>query len=596
MSIPTPVDPPSLRHRRSFENRRSFTNKLKLLVEENSFKDWIEDARQHVTIPESPARPTPRLALPGTPTPNLEIRLVEPTPVPSRVGSLGVSVGGTGSTAVAKSASQPPVREEEIEEESGALAAECPEVLPRRKRAAKGGFFIHQSPGKTSGVSDGSSETPSAKPPPASAELEPAAPTGQPQPEQPNGGPADASQWRSSAESSSAVVMKKKERRHVSMATMRGRFQAEKRIATQAIAARNKQQEEDEEEDEEEADGDDDDWEDDEEEDDTGVDESSNKPTSGGDGDDNEDDWEDEMSSAAPSGAPSPRNGKNNKKERSAAAARLELEKEALRKRTMFAKMQIDAPAAKGPTEGLLSRAIRTGKSMVDLTQAGAMEENAAFRRTPTHANFTIPNSPAAAPAMLRSKSVVAMPVQSGVSVTGHSHRSGTSDDKRSHRSGTSDGRQAPNDVEMESSDDDSEDDNYLASSQVRAKLDALDAKRDAKRAARNAAAAAVPPPPEPTPPLPAPVSAAAMGAAMGDYDEYGVARPISPTSRRRMIIMREMSESLRRSECFAAESSLFSVDPKQTSFSSAKSRPVQHVPPAAHALRHRCTPRGCLP
>jgi hypothetical protein len=168
---------------------------------------------------------------------------------------------------------------------------------------------------------------------------------------------------------------------------------------------------------------------------------------------------------------------------------------------------------------------------------------------------------------MLRSKSVVAMPVQTdaNANATARSHKSGTSDDKRSHKSGTSD-RQMPDDVELESSDDESEDDNYLASSQVRAKLEAL----DAKRAARAAAAAGPAPPPnnDIAMPVPAPVSAAAMGSAMGEYDEYGVARPISPTSRRRMIIMREMSESLRRSEC----TQLVSAD-KQTSFLSARSR-----------------------
>ncbi|BEI81136.1 hypothetical protein CcaverHIS002_0202960 [Cutaneotrichosporon cavernicola] len=71
------------------------------------------------------------------------------------------------------------------------------------------------------------------------------------------------------------------------------------------------------------------------------------------------------------------------------------------------------------------------------------------------------------------------------------------------------------------------------------------------------------------------------MGAAMGEYDEYGVARPISPTARRRMIIMREMSESLRRSECFRVSSA-----DQKTSSSSARSQqdhldlPATVVPP----------------
>jgi hypothetical protein len=545
-----------------------------LLVEENSFKDWIEDAREHAVDNHESPLPAPQLALPGTPTPNLEIRLVEPTPVPSRVGSLGGSVGG--STAFTRPVAQPPVREEEIEEEATATVADSPEIQRIRKRAARGGFFIHQSPGKVSGASDGSSEASAPQAPtaaPVTAEPEPVTPAPAEQPQAPepngaNGGPTDSSQWRSSAESSSAVVMKKKEpRRHVSMATMRGRFQAEKRIAVQAIAARKKLEQQQAEPDEEEGDDDDSDWEDDDGE--TAAGSTRAGSTRATEAEDNEDDWEDEVSSAAPSAAPSPRNGKMSKKERAAAAARLELEKDALRKRAMFAKKQIDPPAAKAPTEGLLSRVFRTGKSMVDLTQAGNPEDNAAFRRTPTHANIgAMAHSPAAvAPAMLRSKSVVAMPVQTdaNANATARSHKSGTSDDKRSHKSGTSD-RQMPDDVELESSDDESEDDNYLASSQVRAKLEAL----DAKRAARAAAAAGPAPPPnnDIAMPVPAPVSAAAMGSAMGEYDEYGVARPISPTSRRRMIIMREMSESLRRSEC----TQLVSAD-KQTSFLSARSR-----------------------
>lgn len=571
-SVHTPVDQPSLRHRQSFEKRRSFANKLKLLVEENSFKDWIEDAREHAVATDESSRPAPQLALPGTPTPNLEIRLVEPTPVPSRVGSLGGSVGG--STAFTKPVSQLPVREEEIEEEATVGGAESPEVQRIRKRAAKGGFFIHQSPGKVSGVSDGSSEASAPQAPapaPASVTVEPeqVALAEQPQAEA-NGGLTDSSQWRSSAESSSAVVMKKKEpRRHVSMANMRGRFQAEKRLAIQAIAARKKLEQRDAEPD----DADDDsDWEDDD-------DETAAGSTRATEAEDNDDDWEDEVSSAAPSAAPSPRNGKLNKKERAAAAAaRLELEKDALRKRTMFAKKQIDAPAAKAPAEGLLSRVFRTGKSMIDLTQADNSEENAAFRRTPTLASFgTMAHSPApSAPPMLRSKSVVAMPVQTDTNAMARSHKSGTSDDKRSNRSGTSD-RQVPEDVELESSDGESEDDNYLASSQVRAKLEALDAKRAARTAA--AAAAAAPPAPpnnESAMAVPAPVSAAAMGTAMGEYNEYGVARPISPTSRRRMIIMREMSESLRRSACTREASA-----DRQTSSSSARSRrdPLGHLP-----------------
>ncbi|GMK56988.1 hypothetical protein CspeluHIS016_0308280 [Cutaneotrichosporon spelunceum] len=566
-SVHTPIEQPYLNHRHSIENRRSFANKLQLLVEENSFKDWIEDALDHGPTTDESPRQAPVLTLPDTPTPNLEIRLVEPTPVPSRVGSLGGSVGGT--TPFTKSVAHLPVREEEIEEEVTAAVADNSEVQRIRKRAPKGGFFIHQSPGKVSGASDGSSEASAPVPaPPVAVELEPVPQAEQRQVEA-NGEPADSSQWRSSAESSSAVVMRKKEpRRPVSMATMRGRFQAEKRLAVQAIAVRKKLEQQRA---EPEADDDDDsDWEDDDDETAAG----STRPT---DAENDDDDWEDEVSSAAPSAVPSPRNGRMTKKERAAAAARLELEKEALRKRAMFAKKQIDAPAVKAPTEGLLSRVFRTGKSMVDLTQASTSEENTSIRRTPTLGHFgTIAMAPApVVPAKPRSKSDVAGPVQTDANATARSHMSGTSDGKRSHRSGASD-RLMPDHVELETSDDDTEDDNYLASSQVRAKLEALDAKRACRTT--TAAAQSDPSPNDSAVPVRGPTAATVTSAAQGEYDEHGVARPISPSARRRMIIMREMSESLRRNIILEREKS------------SGPPRPPGHrrPPPSVHTHMSR--------
>jgi hypothetical protein len=80
--------------------------------------------------------------------------------------------------------------------------------------------------------------------------------------------------------------------------------------------------------------------------------------------------------------------------------------------------------------------------------------------------------------------------------------------------------------VELESSDeDDSDGDDYLATSQTQRRIAELAAKRDAKSQA--------------LPVLPAGVK----------VDDQGVVRGMSPTSRRRTIIMNEMSESLRRSE-----------------------------------------------
>jgi len=73
----------------------------------------------------------------------------------------------------------------------------------------------------------------------------------------------------------------------------------------------------------------------------------------------------------------------------------------------------------------------------------------------------------------------------------------------------------------MESSDESEEEDNYLATSSTQRKLAELVAKKEAKTQ---------------------PVAAVR-------FDESGRAEPSSPTTRRRNIIMREMSVSLRQSE-----------------------------------------------
>lgn len=83
----------------------------------------------------------------------------------------------------------------------------------------------------------------------------------------------------------------------------------------------------------------------------------------------------------------------------------------------------------------------------------------------------------------------------------------------------------------MESSDEESGDDDYLATSRTNRRIAELAAKRDSK--------AKPVPQAEPLPP----------SGGGGMVDEYGVVQPSSPTTRRRLIIMREMSESLRRSE-----------------------------------------------
>lgn len=111
---------------------------------------------------------------------------------------------------------------------------------------------------------------------------------------------------------------------------------------------------------------------------------------------------------------------------------------------------------------------------------------------------------------MIRSKSAIAMPVQTGVSVTSHA---------ASHSSNGS--KRGPGGEVMESSGEESDDD-YLATSQTKRKIEELSAKQNVK-------AQLVP------------------GQRL---DENGVVLPTSPTTKRREIIMREMSESLRRSEC----------------------------------------------
>jgi hypothetical protein len=80
----------------------------------------------------------------------------------------------------------------------------------------------------------------------------------------------------------------------------------------------------------------------------------------------------------------------------------------------------------------------------------------------------------------------------------------------------------------MESSDEESGDDDYLATSRTNRKLAELVAKRQGRAQAL---------------PQPQPI------AAGFQLDEHGVVQPLSPTTRRRTIIMREMSESLRRSK-----------------------------------------------
>lgn len=545
-SVHTPQEPGPIRDKSA--EGRSFAGTLKLLVEDDSsFKDWVGDAkRQERRFSDSLSRPQshsttdsdapavedatrrastqlgaalpPHTPIAGsfqsqhssnntagaiTPVPDLEIRLVEPTPVPSRVGSLG-GVASERTPATRAAATQPQVAGVE-EEEAAARAAEGQKQTQRGRKAKGGGFFIQSSPGKASESESPKSQpspvvgptTTVAKPPSSSTSKGAAAAAAQ------LGGPSRPTPPSGESESSAVVMNRKKSpRRAVSMATMHGRFQGEKRRAAQAIAARNA----DDDSTTAAEDDNDDEWEDDDDEDD-------------------DDGWEDETPSdpkpvAQPMvrqtsrGLHLPQLSAAQKKQRAAEKARQEAEREAQRQREMFAKQQIFGQPQS--SEGLLTRQFRTGKSMVDLTKAGEDAGPPGLRRAPTHANFSaMGQSPTAHPPnLMRSKSTAAMPVQSGISVTS----------RRSHNSGHSDERRGPEGVEMESSD--SDEDDYLASTAVERKLNQLAAKRAAKEN-----------------PVPVP-----NGHGMA-LDEHGVVRPLSPTTRRRTIIMREMSESLRRSE-----------------------------------------------
>jgi len=142
---------------------------------------------------------------------------------------------------------------------------------------------------------------------------------------------------------------------------------------------------------------------------------------------------------------------------------------------------------------------------------------------------------------LIRSKSAVAMPVQTGVSVTSEKPLRtslGITSEKTT---------QGPRGQTLESSDEDSDDD-YLANSQTQRKLDELIAKRVQPQASQPSQ------PSQPAQPVDTPIQAS------------------SPTTRRRQIIMREMSESLRRNLILERQKS-----------SSSQNSVVSRPPPSTH-------------
>lgn len=100
----------------------------------------------------------------------------------------------------------------------------------------------------------------------------------------------------------------------------------------------------------------------------------------------------------------------------------------------------------------------------------------------------------------------------------------------------------------MESENEDSEDDdaNYLNTTQTRQKLAALNSRQETKTKVKTAEVEDRPD----VEPAPAASPNVAQALPVGPrLNEFGVVEPMTPTTRRRNIIMAEMSESLRRSK-----------------------------------------------
>ncbi|OCF71749.1 hypothetical protein I204_07812 [Kwoniella mangroviensis CBS 8886] len=680
-SIHTPIENstnvPFLHRTRSAE-RLTFGGALRLLLEkdENNFKDWIEDAKKHsYPLPVHPPPPPPTISVPDTPIANVEIRLVEPTPVPSRVGSLGGSMSTSG--LLHSTTTVPPALKEDVIGEERATIASSPVEKEREKerfvriaststpigtprRSSKSNspkkknskFFVQSSPSKGSG-SDSSHPS----------HHSPVVPTPMKNNNLNNNGAgpslpstllpsAKHGRRRSSGDSSSGKGKLSElkdinnnahgqthphgqghghQKRHVSLSTMRGKYHAEKRrmaeqhsAMTAAAENDNKDNEESGWEDEEEDMGEDDDedgnWSDEEDspkvektdqhkaprqetsevpekehhkvnhhqqqkpslnrrtsssksqsrmtaapkmgrttsDDHHGQDlltlltsKSGNRRSSQGHSGKDKD--------APPPPAPTPLT-KMSKKERQKAAAeraKIEAELEAQRQREMFAKQQIFGSRH---NQGLLASALQRGASMVNLQTA---TDGHSIRPSPTHGQLpSLASSPAPGPVLLRSKSVVAMPVQTGVSVTIPPHALNAAKDKKAQKNSQ---ERAKASVELESSSDEESDADadYLNTTQTKQKLAALAAKRDAKtqnqvqtkaqahsQSPNQTTSSNVQQQQQQQQPL---TQALPAGPRI---NEFGYVQPMTPTTRRRNIIMAEMSESLRRNVVLEREKS----------------------------------------
>jgi hypothetical protein len=340
---------------------------------------------------------------------------------------------------------------------------------------------------------------------------------------------------RSSGSSTGAGASKKK--RHVSLSTMKGKYHAEKRKAAAALEAKEAREE-------------DGGWEDDEED----LDEWSNDEAD-----------RSSLTAASPKEIPPPaptplvRMSKKQREAAKAERAQIEAELEAQRKREMFAKQQIF-----GQPRGLLSQALQRGGSLVDLQAAGEAEQPSSSSSKPIHHKrdhaHTLGQSPG--PSLLRSKSAVAIPVQTGVSVTvskplsrpvtsGQANpppttttTTTTTTISNSNGNGHSNGSRAPpalsnrarilppSEEQLETTDEESQDDT-LANENTKQKLEQLVQRKEAAKVAKSK-------------------SINSIGSTSDGSNRIPI-QPIpmatSPTTDRRAMITRELSESLRKSE-----------------------------------------------
>lgn len=386
---------------------------------ENEFTDWVTEARhQKSTAVLSP----PALSVPDTPIANLEIRLVEPTPVPSRVGSLGGSISVSGLLNVSARPprlTEEPEAEEVVDEEASdddaedeaqadeGQSSDALRIRSKPKSTSRGGkkkgkFFVHSSPSKGSGSDSATS--------PSTMKSPPQIPVDTVQPPSPTTSNisriSEGHDRRRSSASSSGIALRKKsprspeKKRHVSLSTMRGRFTAEKRRAAEKLERKAEEEarlqaeaeeaaaaeaegsgwedeeEDGEEEEEEEEEGD---WSDDDEEKATEADDTEDTPETGSEtayGPRRSRHRWPELRDPPPPPAPTPlkKMSLQHRQMAKAERERIEAELEARQKREMFAKKQIFGTQKPVNSEGLLSGIFKRGASMVNLVSTAYLQ------------------------------------------------------------------------------------------------------------------------------------------------------------------------------------------------------------------------------